>query len=669
MTRMRHIVRVTLSLLLLLPCLVMAQQKRDFTIEEATPGARAYWQLIPQIPESVAATLPEPLQLYRGGIYFKEQINRPTHELIPLSAEDGNWTKQLLSPDGSYQVLLGNYNIGIKRKGEKAESISKDGSLDIVYGEAAHRNEFGIESGVFFSPTGRFFAFYRIDQSRVESYPIVRIKKDNAHYDPIKYPMAGRESQRVTIGIYDTEQRQLRYLKTGAPEDRYFTNLAWDPDEQLLYIDEVNRAQNCNELVAYNVTTGEAVQTLIVERNDKYIEPNVPIYFLPDNSGRFVRISRVDGYTHAYLYDHHGHLLRQLTKGKWEILHHLGVDPEVKYLYFVSNKDYPIGQDAYRVPLAGGAVERITKDNGSHNVRISSDYRYMLDTFSNLHTPQRGTLISLGEVPIQQEIYSLANPLEGIALPEVRVGAITSDSGEDLYFKMTLPAQRDPNRKYPVILYVYGGPHSQLVTDSWRGLRMGWDSYMAQHGYIVFTLDNRGTANRGMDFESVTHRQLGTIEMQDQMKGIDYLRSLPFVDADRIGVYGWSFGGFMTTNLMLTHPETFKVGVAGGPVMDWSYYEVMYGERYMDTPEENPEGYKANRLTDRAGNLQGRLLLIHGGVDPVVVWLNSQRFVTEAIKAKRLVDYMIYPQDEHNVRGEDRVHLHRTIARYFDDHL
>lgn len=667
--RMRQLKPLLLTLLLLLPPLVMAQSKRPFTIEEATPGASAYWQLVPQIPESVAAELPEPLQLINGTIYFKEEVNTPHRALIPMEAEDGEWREKLLSPCGSYQVLLGNYNIGIKRANEKAEQLSSDGSLDIVYGEAAHRNEFGIDRGVFFSPTGRYFAFYRIDQSRVEPYPIVRIKEDNAHYDPIKYPMAGRESQRVTIGIYDTVKRQLTYLQTGTPEDRYFTNLSWDPSEKILYIDEVNRAQNCNELVAYDIETGEALRTLLVECNEKYIEPSTPIYFLPDESGHFVRLSRVDGYTHAYLYDHEGHLLRQLTEGKWEIIEHLGCDPDAQYFYFLSNKDYPIGRDAYRVPLAGGAVERLTQGNGSHSVRISNDYRYMLDTFSNLHTPKSGTLISLGDTPIHQKLYQLQSPLTEIDLPEVRVGVLSSDAGDDLYFKMTLPAYREPNTQYPVILYVYGGPHSQLVTDSWRSLRMGWDSYMAQQGYIVFTLDNRGTSNRGMDFESITHRQLGTIEMQDQMKGIEYLRSLPFVDSERIGVYGWSFGGFMTTNLMLTHPETFKVGVAGGPVMDWSYYEIMYGERYMDTPEENPEGYKANRLTDRVGDLEGRLLLIHGGVDPVVVWLHSQRFLTEAIKAKKLVDYMIYPQDEHNVRGEDRVHLHRTIVRYFEDHL
>jgi len=234
---------------------------------------------------------------------------------------------------------------------------------------------------------------------------------------------------------------------------------------------------------------------------------------------------------------------------------------------------------------------------------------------------------------------------------------------------MILPPDFDATKKYPVIVYVYGGPHAQLVTNDWLGGASGWDFYMAQEGYIMFTLDNRGSANRGAAFENIIHRQLGVIESQDQMTGIEYLRSLGYADMDRIGVHGWSYGGFMTTTLMTDHADVFKVGVAGGPVINWELYEIMYGERYMDMPQENEEGYANNNLLNKVEKLTGRLMLIHGTADPVVVWQHSLNFVQKCVEKKVLVDYMVYPGHEHNVRGYDRIHLMRIVTRYFEDHL
>lgn len=654
--------------LLLLPIFAWAQEKQRYTIEEATPGAREYRAIIPTIPEGIE-NLPTPLKQDKRMIEFRSESESFQDRLRKFPTIPKEWTEQIVIPEDQYLILLDGTDIAVMNRLGEVTKITEDGSFDIVYGQVAHRNEFGISSGVFPAPSGKRIAFYRIDQSKIEPYPIVMTEKENAVYAPVRYPMAGRASQEVTVGIYDMESGKTIYLRTGAPLDRYFTNIAWTPDEDGLLIDEVNRAQNRCELVEYSVSDGKRRRTLIIEENERYIEPSTPTLFLPDHSGRFVRLTRRDGFNHLYLYDRSGKLLKQLTSGEWEVKELLGIDPKAEYAYFISNKDYIIGQDLYRVPLKRGKVERLTTGDGMHFIQISEDFRYALDTFSNMNTPQVGTLLTLDRKPKSEVIYCSDDPLAAYQKPEVRLGKLKSPGGFDLYYKVTLPPDLDETKKYPVVLYVYGGPHSQLVTDNWRSLRMGWDTFMAQEGYIVFTLDNRGTAARGMAFESAIHRQLGVCEMEDQMVGIDYLRSLPYVDADRIGVYGWSFGGFMTTNLMLTHPETFKVGVAGGPVMDWAYYEAMYGERYMDTPQENPEGYVMNRLTDRAGDLKGRLLLIHGGVDPVVVLHHSFRFLEEAIKAGTLPDYMIYPKDEHNVRGQDRVHLHRVICRYFDDHL
>ena len=682
----------------------MAQELQPITIEQATPGSLQYSLLLPE-RLSVLGVLDEGLLLYeRDGVYLT--TGKGKELLLPFSAVGGEGSFRYLSSgklagfvgedwvvwdyvgrkvlyrfsydrmrwrhyqpahSGAYLMLSDGKNMAILYPGGEPQVLTTDGSFDIAYGTSVHRNEFGIKGGLFPSPDDRYVAFYCNDQSRVEEYPIVRMNSSLAYVDPIKYPMAGRASEQVQVGIYDTRSGKVVYLQTGKPVDRFFTNIAWSLDSKRLYIDEVERSQEETHLRAYDVASGQPLGTLLTEENERYIEPQTPICWLQD--GSFVRLSRVDGYNHFYHYTAEGKLIRQVTSGQWEVKELAAVDEQKGYLYFISNKDYPIGQDLYRVPIKGGKVERITKDNGWHAVEVSPNGRFAYDAFSNLNTPNRCQLFSLEQQPTSTTLLTAADPLARYYRPTVELGSMPTEEGIPLYYKLTRPATLESGKKYPVVLYVYGGPHSQLVTDKWRGLRMGWDTYMAQQGYVVLTLDNRGTANRGMDFESVIHRQLGTIEMQDQMLAVDYLRSLPYVDSERIGVYGWSFGGFMTTNLMLTYPDVFKVGVAGGPVMNWAYYEVMYGERYMDTPQENPAGYEKNNLIKRASDLKGRLLLIHGGVDPVVLWQHSQLFIQAAVKSGTLLDYMVYPMDEHNVRGQDRVHLHRIICRYFDDHL
>lgn len=696
---------VTLLAIVASTASVTAQEtKEKWTIEEATPGSFQYSMLMPAQSHSLNLVDEGLLMLEEDGLYAEGVEGRKliaTREALGatpyymhykgsmLCANEGNdwvlwdykqqkelyrytfdrkkWSHFVTTPQGDYALASDGQNIAVVVPGKEPQLLTNDGSFDITYGVAVHRNEFGIDGGLFPSPDGRYFAFYRNDQSDVEPYPIVQMNDHIAQHAPIKYPMAGRRSERVNVGIYDSHTGLVTYLQTGAPYDRFFTNIAWTPDSKRLLIDEVERSQAETNLREYDVVTSQLVRTLLTECHPKYIEPSAPVRFL--KNGRFIRLSRIDGYNHLYLYSREGRLIRQLTKGPWEIINLMGVDERGGYVYFTSNKDYTIGEDLYRVSINHAQVERITEGDGTHFVWLSPDFSIAYDRFSNIDTPKIERLISLRGERKVKELLHAEDPIAHKYRPTVELGKLKSAAGDDLYYKMTRPAELEPGKHYPVVVYVYGGPHSQLVTDSWRGLRMGWDTYMAQEGYIVFTIDNRGTSNRGMDFESATHRQLGKVEMEDQMVGIDYLRSLPYVDSDRIGVYGWSFGGFMATNLMLTYPEVFKVGVAGGPVMNWAYYEIMYGERYMDTPQENPQGYQESNLIDRAGDLQGRLLLIHGGVDPVVVWQHSQLFLQAAVKASTLPDYMIYPMDEHNVRGQDRVHLHKVICRYFEDHL
>lgn len=554
-------------------------------------------------------------------------------------------------------------------KGGIEKYITKDDNKNNVYGQAVSRNEFGISDATFWSPKGNYLAFYKKDESKVSDYPLVDYMGRVAEHTPIKYPMAGMPSEIVSIGIYNTENGKTVYLeKQGEPED-YMTNITWSLDEKYLFVQELNRAQNYMQLNQYDANTGKFMKKVLEERSTTYVEPQHPIVFLPDAPDRFFMFSNWDGYTHLLLYNTDGKFIRQLTKGKWEVTRFLGYDDEKGLLYIEGTKDSPLERHLYRVNIQNEEISKLTEGSGVHYTTISPDNKYFLDSFESKEIPNVTTLISNKGKRLRTLSVSKDNASD-YEFGENKIIELSCKDGKNtLYARMILPPNFEASKKYPVILYVYGGPHAQLITKSWKNEARWWQYYMAQKGYIAFTLDNRGTPNRGRDFETAIHRQLGVKEMEDQMTGIEYLKSLPYVDADRIGVHGWSFGGFMTTNLMLTHPETFKVGVAGGPVIDWSMYEIMYGERYMDTPQENPEGYKNSNLLNKVNNLKGRLMIIHGVQDPTVVMQHSMKFLRECVKQNKQVDFFVYPTHPHNVRGWDRVHLMEKVSRYFEENL
>ncbi len=562
--------------------------------------------------------------------------------------------------------------LGLIRPGEKNFTpIAKDeADAVVVYGEAVHQREFGIEKGVFSNPQGSKIAFYRMDQSMVKAYPLVDMEPHKAELRPLRYPMAGEASHHVTVGIYDVQQGSTVYLKTGGDPEHYLTNLAWNPQGDILYIAELNRGQNEMDLNAYNTSSGQRITTLFSEKDSKYVEPIMPIHFVPGSKGKqFVWLSRRDGFYNFYLYNTEGKLIRSLANGQGEVTDFLGFDPKGWTLYYMGTHESPLESHLYAHNVSNNKATRLTIADATHSVQLSADKRFFASNYTSHSIPRIVALFDAKGKEVQR-LLTASDPDQGWQMPEIEKGTLKAADGvTDLHYRLVKPLNMEPGKKYPVIIYVYGGPHAQLVTNTWHWGAGGWDLYMAQEGYAVLTLDNRGSANRGRDFEQVIHRNVGTQEMADQMQGVAYLKSLPWIDSQRIGVHGWSFGGFMTTNLMLTHPEVFKVGVAGGPVMDWSRYEVMYGERYNDSPQENPQGYQNNNLLLRADSLKGRLMLIHGTVDNVVVWQHGQAFVKACVDARTYPDCMFYPGYEHNVGGPDRVHLYETITRYFKDFL
>ena len=551
------------------------------------------------------------------------------------------------------------------------KQLTTDGSREIVYGQAVHRNEFGIDGGLFWSEDGQRLAFYRMDQTMVADYPQVNTFERCATYEPDKYPMAGETSHKVTVGVYDLSTGNTLYLKAGDPTDRYFTNIAWAPDAQTVYMFELNRDQNDCQLVAYNASTGDKLRTLYEETDAKYVEPQHPIAFLPWDHSQFLLQSRKDGYNHLYLFNTDGKQLSQLTSGSWEVLSLVGFNEQERCAIIESNELSPLQRNTFLVDMLNGGHRTLIDetDQGWHYPTLSASGKYVVDYYQTPDTPRN---ISLNNTVNGNRLRLLTadNPWEGYAIPQYESGTIKAADGvTDLYYRMVKPADFDPTKKYPTVVYVYGGPHAHCVEASWHYGSRSWETYMAQKGYIIFILDNRGSENRGKDFEQATFRQLGVVEMEDQMRGVDFLRTLPYVDADRLGVHGWSFGGFMTTSLMTTYPDVFKVGVAGGPVIDWKWYEVMYGERYMDTPQANPEGYEKTSLLAKAKNLKGKLQIIIGMNDPTVVPQHALQFLNACAEAGTQPDFYVYPGEGHNMMGHKSVHLHERITQYFEDYL
>ena len=557
----------------------------------------------------------------------------------------------------------------VDSEGRKRQ-LTTDGSREIVYGQSVHRNEFGIEKGTFWSPKGNRLAFYRMDQSMVQDYPQVDIFPREAVYEPDKYPMAGMTSHQVTVGVYDLKTNKTVYLQAGHPENRYFTNIAWGPDEQTVYMFELNREQNDCRLVSYDATTGRRIAELYREQSDKYVEPLNPIQFLPWDASKFILQSQRDGYNHLYLYDTDGQCLRQLTSGPWVVMDVMGFSARQKCIFFKANKEHPLHHRLYSVNMSG-AIRQLETVDGVHQGMLSPSGNMLIDRYSTPTRPRVIDVVDLkAKTPRRKNLLDAKDPWAEYRQPIFECGSIkAADDSTELYYRMVKPADFVPEKKYPTIVYVYGGPHANNVQASWHWASRSWETYMAQRGYIVFILDNRGSQYRGRDFEQATFHQLGQIEMQDQMRGVDFLRTLPYIDMSRLGVHGWSFGGFMTISLMTNYPDVFKVGVAGGPVIDWKWYEVMYGERYMGTPESNPEGYAKSSLIDKAKNLKGRLQIITGYNDPTVVPQHCLSFLDACVKAGTQPDFFAYPGEEHNMRGHASVHLHERITRYFDDYL
>ena len=597
-----------------------------------------------------------------GNSYFKYNLVSKQSKTVSFNEKAANTD---LDKTMFNVALTVDNNLFIKRENGESDQISNEANKGIVFGQAVHRFEFGITKGTFWSPSGNKLAFYRMDETMVTNYPLIDMTVRPAKSNVIKYPMAGMKSHHVTLGVYNLISKKTVYIKTGEPEEQYLTAVTWSPNGKSIFIGILNRDQNHLKMNQYDAVTGNFVQTLFEEKDAQYIEPEHGLIFVPNHEDQFLWFSSRDNFKQLYLYNTDGKLIRKVTNGDWDITKFIGFDKK-NTIYFQAATNYGLERQIFKATLKGNQSQ-ITKNKGTHLASVNEN-GLIIDEFSSIDDPKEIKILNSKSV-VKKVLLKAKDPLKEYTYSRPKLIRIENNEGVVLNARIIKPSNFDKNKKYPVVVYVYGGSHAQMVRDQWLGGAAMWMYYLAEKGYIIFTLDNRGSHNRSSEFEQATHRNLGDKEMEDQMAGVGYLKTLPYVNIDKMAIHGWSFGGFMTTSIMTRQPDVFKVGIAGGPVIDWSYYEIMYGERYMDTPQQNPEGYKKADVTNHIENLKGNLLIIHGQVDDVVVPQHSMKLLKASIDKGVQIDFFTYPGYPHNVRGKDRVHLMQKVFDYIDEKL
>lgn len=595
-------------------------------------------------------------------------INIDNYSIQLLNAISEDASNITTAPDNQTTAFTIDNNLFLAINEQDLRKLTEN-EEGIVSGQSVHRNEFGINRGIFFSPDSKLLAYYHKDESMVTEYPLVEMGNTPVELKKIRYPMAGQTSENVKIAVYNIETKTTVWLNTGEPVDQYLTCVTWGPDSKQIFVAHLNRDQDHMQLIKYDASTGERINILFEETDEEYVEPENSLIFLPDNNEQFLWFSERDGWNHLYLYDVEGNLINQITKGEWVVLNFIGFDTSGENVFITATKDSPIEDHLYKVNLRTSEISLITKSGYNHSITKFEGNELFFDSYQNLTTPRIIDIINAEGNPLKNLLTS-KNPVEDYQLGNTDIFTIKSDDNAELYCRLIYPPDFDESKKYPVIFYVYGGPHAQLVRNSFPFGRYDfWFHFMAQNGFIIFTLDNRGSANRGLEFEQATFGKLGTVEVQDQLAGLNYLTTKSYIDTERVGVFGWSYGGFMTTSLMTRTGGAFKVGVGGGAVIDWKFYEVMYTERYMDTPQKNPEGYEESSLLNYVENLNGKLLLVHGTSDPTVVWQNTLEFAKKAANLNKPLDYFPYVGHGHGVGGKDALHLYTKISQYFFDNL
>ncbi|MBN2030999.1 DPP IV N-terminal domain-containing protein [bacterium] len=631
-----------------------SQQKR-FTIPNYHPSPTGETVLLPS----------------RGDLYLYTMKSGKTKRLTDDPEEERD---PRFSPDGKKIAYLKNQNLMVLDLDSGLETpLTDQGTEDLLIGrfDWVYEEEFGIRTGFFWSSDSRSIAYFELNQSLEPVFPIVDFIPLYSRVETMRYPKAGGQNPTVRIGVVSIDDGRTTWMDIGRETDIYIPRIAWLNDSRHLAIQRLNRDQNQLDLLIADVATGESEHILTEQDPEGWIDYVENWIFLQNNQ-RMIWMSERSNWNHLYLYDLKGNLIRQLTGGDWDVVELIHVDEKEEAVYFIGTEKSTIERHIYKTGLDGKGLQRLTKEEGWHEIDMSPDGQHYLDTYSNIMTPPRTTLHQSNGTPIKVIESGEIEALKEITLIEPEFFTITTNDDLELNAFMIKPKNFDSQQTYPVLVYTYGGPGSQRVQNSWGINRINfhlWHELMAQKGYIIFCVDNRGTGFKGNGFQNLVYRNLGKAVI-DEIQGAEYLRSLPYVDRSRIGIWGWSGGGYMTALAMIKGTEYFKVGVAVASVTDHRNYDTIWTERYMDQPEDNEDGYNDSNPITHINDYQGGLLLIHGTADDNVHLSNTMQLVYALQNARKPFDLMIYPRKLHSITGYDtQVHLFNKITDYFLDHL
>jgi dipeptidyl-peptidase-4 len=665
---------------------VEGEEKSVFIICDVPSGVERFI-CIPDtiaVPEDLAES--EDQEFHIGSYEWSEDgrfiIFLYHGEVFTLDIESGAVTRRTqsedheenvaLSPDGSAFAFTRENDLYYSKHDAEIRITSTgsdtlyNGVLNWVYMEELFTR--GNTRAYWWSPDGRAIAFMEIRDGRVPEFPLVDPTPANGRVEMQRYPKAGDPNPVARIAVYDLAEDQLYWIDPLSDEDGYIARLHWLSDGRRVAVEKLNRNQNSLELLFVDYKTGNT-STILEETDSTWVNVTYMKHYYETES-RFVWASERDGRSHFYLYDLEGNLIRQVTKGPWDVRSLDGVDEKEREIYFTATEKSPLERHLYRTTERGKELRRLTRRAGSHRIDLAPNQRYYLDYYSSIDTP---TELSVHDAN-GKHLFKLGEPAEREeflrSLPKPEFVTIKSDEGLSFQCQMIKPSRFDHHKKYPVIVYTYGGPYSQVVGNRWGGSFYLWHAMMAERGYIIFSLDNRGTFGKGREWINPVHKRLGEIELADQLAGVEYLKTLPYVDSHRIGIWGWSYGGFMTCLALSKAPDVFRAGVAVAPVVDFRLYDSIYTERYMKRPQDNEEGYDDNAPLNFVENLESPILLIHGIDDDNVHMQNTIVFADKLIEEGKDFDMMLYPKKEHSIRGTAaRTHLFNKITSFFDENL
>jgi dipeptidyl-peptidase 4 len=600
-----------------------------------------------------------------GGHLF---IVHPGGNSDQITSADDEEEDPKISPDGASILYRHDFNLYVLQVSDrKVTQLTSDGTPTLMNGKLdwVYPEELDLGTASWWSPDSKFVAYFQFNVSKEFMYPQADLLGERAVAEPERYPQAGTSNAQVKLGVVNATGGHTTWMDLGDTDYTLLARVNWLADSKTLAVQRLTRVQDQLELLFLDRSSG-AGRTVLTEKSKTWINVSDDAHFLTGRN-EFLWSSEASGYRHLFLYSYSGERIRQLTSGDWEVRRVVALDEAKREVYFTSGQESPLEDHLYRVSLDGGLPIRLTQEPGTHSVNADQQGSYYLDTWSSVTNPPRTTLHDAAGKQIAVFRAADRKVIDEYAILPTEFVKVTAPDGTLLYAKLIKPAEFEPTKKYPVVVFIYGGPHAQSVRDGWSGL--SWEQVLAHQGYVIWQLDNRGSSGRGHQFEEPLYRELGRVELADQRAGVDKLIGLGFADPKRVGIFGWSYGGFMTLYSLLHAPEVFKAGIAGAPVTDFRNYDTIYTERYLGLPGENKVGYDKSSNVLAADKLQGKLLIIHNFEDDNVLFQNSLQMTNALQKADKQFDFMLFPQKSHGVGGPVRKTMYEGMTEFFNKNL